>query len=454
MKRIGKYEIVGLLGRGGMGAVYKVRNPLLGSATALKLFKPADELCMLVGKKKLKEQFREEAARMAGLNHPNIAAVYDYDEAAQGPFYTMEFLCWNIGLLIGEHYVVENPSRRLPPEKALDLCIQTLKGLDRMHAAKLVHRDVKPFNILLTWDDRVKLIDFGLSRLRGEVRESGPSGVKIGTPYYASPEQERDPDSVDGAADCWSVGVMLHRLLTGLLPKDGGYTKGPTLPQSGLIVPDSDVEVLFDEFFLRALNRDPQARFQRAGDMIAALNRLGEALAAYWEGVCRFFDQDEAAPAPSAAKRFAPRCKPKKTGPDADRACDILGLDDLGRPKAVRPVRLEPNDAGEVVDAVNGLVWERSGSPYPLDYAEALEHAAELGGAWRLPTVEEAALIVRPDADERAICTEPVFGRTQRAIWTADRRTHAQAWCLHTEMGFFSALDLTCPLWVRAVRSL
>lgn len=145
------------------------------------------------------------------LMHENIADIRDFDSDEQGnPFYIMEYYCNNLGVMIGEHYRVEETSRILDPEKIFLYGSEILDGLGCLHHAGIVHRDIKPYNILITDQDTPKICDFGLSRVRGETFPSAHV-LNVGSPYYAAPEQIADPESADQRADLYSVGVMLFR---------------------------------------------------------------------------------------------------------------------------------------------------------------------------------------------------------------------------------------------------
>ncbi len=426
MRSIGRYVILGLLGRGGMGAVYKAAMPRTGRVVAIKVLRPSEQLAATADLAELRRGFFREAALMASLRHPNIAQVLDVDEApaADGnpagglPFFVMEYYCNNLGALLGEIYRVEEPTRRLGVEQALSCARQLASALARLHHAGIVHRDVKPYNLMLAerppdacpagaglaapvlpdiiLADEVKLIDFGLSRLRGEVSLGTPKGAMVGSPYYAAPEQEVDPESADERADIYSAGVTLFRCLTGHLPQEG-------LPASSL---RAGLDQRFDAFFASACH---QKRGQRPASARALLAELG-ALSVHWarlrDKVCALPDEDRP---PCTARVPAPKLRAHPVHQPLAGAREAFGLDELWRPLACDPERFvligQEGEAGPdlVRDRRTGLVWEREGSPYGLTFAAAEERAARLAAegrfgrfGWRLPTAEELATLLLP----------------------------------------------------------
>ncbi len=448
MKTIGKYEILGLLGAGGMGRVYKVRLPVAGRVVALKLCKPREELEMILGREEIEARFLAEARVLGSLRDEHVASVLDFDRDAEGrPFFVMEYHCLNLGLLLGERHEA-SPARRLTVDRAARYGRQALLGLAHLHWAGVIHRDVKPFNMLVTSEDRLKLIDFGLSRVRGEGRPH-PGGLKIGTPFHTAPEQEASPSEADERSDLFSMGVTMWRMLTGELPGDGPRRR------PGEVNPALGRE--WDDFLLRASHPDRSERFGSAREMLAAL----DAAQAAWRGgvaqACRL-EGPEATP---RARLEKPRSVPRKVRPA--EAGQVFPVDGLMRPRAFAAGEFLASPAGPngltVEHPALGLTWEREGSPFPLQWEEALEYVAELNDAgfagfadWRLPTVDELLTILTPAESRGDYCLQPFFGAERKRLWSADKATFVSAWFIDAELGFVASQDFTCHFHARAVR--
>lgn len=435
-----------------MGAVYKAAMPVTGRIVALKVLKAAEIMEDLLGEAALREMFFKEAAAMASISHANVAAILDVDRGGDGtpPHFTMEYYCGNLGVLMGETYEVEQPSRRLGVDASLHVAREMLSGLDRLHFEGMVHRDVKPFNVMLAEDEggtgTVKLIDFGLSKLRGET-PARHKGMVVGSPYYTAPEQEADPDAADARADLFSVGVTLYRMLTGRLPGQGGTVRS-------ICEIHADLDCAWDDFFARALAPDPADRFRDATAMIGELDRLAADWRARREAVCSapdlLFEPERHDP------DWRPRSEPVKVGAGAARA--YFDLDGLWRPKEYGFARFEPADGGLVRDAVTGLVWEREGSRYPLTWERAHAHVARLnrsgfGGRtdWRLPTVDELTTLFTGRTEPGEFCLEPAFDPRKSRLWSCDAKAFTAAWYADAELGFVWWQDRTCRFFVRAV---
>lgn len=447
MRTIGKYEIKGMLGRGGMGVVYKALMPVVKKIVALKMLAPHPTTLSLLGEEEVRRLFVAEAQTMASIRHPNVLEVLDFDYADGRPFFTMEYYCRSLGSIIGETYRTESPSRIMSLDKTIHYTRQILTGLSRLHRAGIVHRDVKPFNMLVTEEDRLKIGDFGLSKLRGE-RSGPPSGLMFGSPFYAAPEQEREPDLVDPRADLYPVGIIVYRMLAGRLPEEDA-------PPVSMCHPDADQG--WDRLVEKAMQADRDKRFASADDMKEELERL----AAIWAGkkadLCRTALLPDTREEVGTPSEVAPvRDLPVRVNPA--KASKAFDCDDLFRPRTKIGGRFRVFHDAIVVDSVNGLAWQKGGSEDPLDWLEAKAYAGRLasgalGGlsGWRLPTVNELFTILKPAVHGAADCLEGPFDRDRKWLWSADRRSFTAAWCVNVELGFATWGDFTCRSYVRAV---
>ena len=241
-------ELLDLVGRGGMGLVYKARQRRLDRLVALKVLAPD-----LAADPAFAERFLREAQALAKLSHPNVVTVHDFGERNGRYFLLMEYVD---GTSLRQLF--EDGS--LSPPQALRLVPELCAGLQYAHEQGIVHRDIKPENILIDRDGRVKIADFGLVKLldkdEGDWRLTRASQV-MGTPQYMAPEQMNRPQEVDHRADIYSLGVVLYEMLTAELP-----TGRFALPSEKV-----RVDVRLDEVVLKALEREPERRFQRAQDM-------------------------------------------------------------------------------------------------------------------------------------------------------------------------------------------
>ena len=269
-QRLGSYEIVALLGVGGMGQVYRARDPRLERDIALKILQTDDA--------EHRKRFAREARAIAALNHPNIVTIHSVEEVEGQPFLTMEL-------------VEGTPLNRLIPpggfelHELLAIAAPVAEGLAAAHARGIVHRDLKPPNVMVSADGRVKMLDFGLAKnieakslaSAEETRE----GQIIGTLAYMSPEQLM-ADTVDARSDIFSLGVLIYEMATGKRPFDGPNAAvilvsllNSPVPQIGGASAD------LDRIISRATARKPGGRYQRVVDLLSDLRALmtGMALA-------------------------------------------------------------------------------------------------------------------------------------------------------------------------------
>lgn len=450
MKTIGKYIIRGLLGKGGMGKVYKVELPVIGKIVALKLLAPNPFLIDLIGADKARELFISEAVNMAKLRHPNIVDILDFDEVDGQFFYSMDYYSNNLGIIIGETYQVESPSRIIKLDRAVHYISQTLEGLACLHHAGMIHRDIKPFNLLTTEQDTVKICDFGLSKLRGE-RFAGPSGLKVGSAFYAAPEQEENPDQADAPADLYAVGVILYRMLTGKLPM-----QNPAPPSES----NPDLNQDWDRFILKSIDPNPGKRFASAKGMLMALDQLYEAWLDQKEKSCQLMEFVSDAVAVKPRKPICSpsrlRSRPVKINPK--RAGKFFDTDSLWRPRCYIQNDFVKQDNGTIFDRATKLIWEQAGSEYPISWHQAHDHIRKLnqegyGGCkdWRLPTVDELMSLLSETPHGEDFCLEPVFDQHQKWLWSCDRRSFTAAWYVNVDMGFVSWQDFSGYYFVKGV---
>ena len=247
-KKLPQFEILELLGRGGMGVVYKARQLQLDRIVALKILPPVDALTP-----DFVARFTREARALAKLNHANIVTVHDFGETGGLYYIVMEYVDGaNLRQLL--------ESRRLAPAEALAIVPKICDALEYAHDEGLVHRDIKPENLLIDKKGRVKIADFGLAKLlRREPLDLTLtlSGMALGTLRYMAPEQMEKPETVDHRADIYSLGVVIYEMLTGDVPM--GHFELPSQK--------AEVDVRLDKIVLHALERDADRRYQHASEI-------------------------------------------------------------------------------------------------------------------------------------------------------------------------------------------
>jgi beta-lactam-binding protein with PASTA domain/predicted Ser/Thr protein kinase len=265
----GRYRIVRKLGSGGMADVYLAEDEELGRRIAIKILNDRH-----ANDEQFVERFRREAKNAAGLSHPNIVSIYDRGEAEGTYYIAMEYLD---GRSLKELVVARGP---LPIGDAIDATRQVLAALRFAHRKGVVHRDIKPHNVMADADGRLKVTDFGIAR--AGVSQMTEAGSIIGTAQYLSPEQARGA-AVDQRSDLYSVGVVLYEMLTGKTPFTGEtpveiamkHLSDPPRPPS---LERPDISPDLDMVVLRALAKSPDDRFQTAEEMDGELERVSQGL--------------------------------------------------------------------------------------------------------------------------------------------------------------------------------
>ena len=278
---IGKYRVKGELGRGGMGAVYLAEQPGLGREVAIKelIQSAATDPTAL-------KRFLQEAQVMARTSHPNLVQVHDLELSAEANYIVLEFVR---GKSLRD-WLNRGP---IPPPQVFAVMHGVLQALDYAHKHAIVHRDMKPENVLLSDDGMVKVADFGIARLTDDTGVGGTAtktGTTVGTPQYMSPEQVAS-SKVDGRSDLYSAGIMFYELVAGQPPftaseSDGPFTlmakhvqappKPPSLHRPGL---DPQLE----EAILKSISKRPEDRFQTGQEFDDVLSRLADRLFPGWQ---------------------------------------------------------------------------------------------------------------------------------------------------------------------------
>src|SRR3954449_1555014 len=267
----GRYKILKKIGAGGMADVYCAEDQTLGRQVAIKILNDRH-----AGDEQFVERFRREAQNAAGLNHPNIVSIYDRGEAEGTYYIAMEFLD---GRSLKELIVARGPS---PIPVAIGYARQVLAALRFSHRNGIVHRDIKPHNVIVDAEGRIKVTDFGIARA-GAASQMTEAGSIIGTAQYLSPEQARGAP-VDQTSDLYSVGVLLYELLTGTVPFTGDTPVEIAMKHLSQIpeppsVKRPEVPADLDAIVLRALAKDPADRYASAEEMDADLARIAKGMA-------------------------------------------------------------------------------------------------------------------------------------------------------------------------------
>ena len=365
-------EILECLGRGGMGVVYKARQKTLNRFVALKLLAPERVL-----DPQFAERFTREAQALAALNHPNIITIYDFGQAGGFYYLLMEFVDGaNLRQLLR--------ARKFTPEEALAIVPPLCDALQFAHDRGIVHRDIKPENLLLDTAGRVKIADFGIAKMLGTANGSsnagGPAATQsttqsaVGTPGYSAPEQKAHPQRVDSRADIYSLGVVFYELLTGERPD------GRLEPPSKKV----QIDVRLDEVVLRALEKDPELRFQQVSEIKTMVETIV---------------QPPSSPQPASPRADSSMVTPSKERPGnmswtkimamvgacvlLAAAALVIALHSITSSRNVIRIRAFIDDKDEIKIQGNKVWWEHEQGAFPGDPKGANQPTFVNGIAWR-----------------------------------------------------------------------
>ena len=272
INQLGRYEVLGELGQGAMGVVYKAKDPLIDRVVAIKTINLG---LALDEKEEYEGRFYQEAKAAGRLSHPNIVTIYDVGKSGDVAYIAMEFLQGR------ELRDVMNDYGLLPVDQVLDIAHQVAQGLAYAHEHDIVHRDVKPSNIMVVRDGHVKITDFGIARMASSAVHT-QTGMVLGSPKYMSPEQVMGK-TIDQRSDIFSLGVMLYEMLTGQAPFTGENVNAimyQTL-NSAPVPPNTlnhSVPEMLNFIVAKALAKKLEDRYQHAKDFAVDLRACRDTL--------------------------------------------------------------------------------------------------------------------------------------------------------------------------------
>ncbi len=272
ISQLGRYEVISELGQGAMGVVYKARDPLIDREVAIKTINLS---LALEEREEYEARFYQEAKAAGRLGHPNIVTIYDVGRTGDIAYIAMEYLHGR------ELRDVLNEKKILPVSQVLDIVIQVAQGLSYAHEHEIVHRDVKPSNVMIIRDGHVKITDFGIARMASAAVRT-QTGMVLGSPKYMSPEQVLGK-LTDQRSDIFSLGVMLYEMLTGQVPFIGENVNAIMYQTLNAIpAPPSNanpaVPEMLNYIVAKALAKDLDARYQNASELVNDLRACREAL--------------------------------------------------------------------------------------------------------------------------------------------------------------------------------
>ena len=336
---LGRYTILGELGRGAMGVVYQASDPMLNRTVAIKTINVAADP---EERAEYEKRFYQEAKAAGGLSHPNIVTIFDIGHAGDLVYMAMEFVAGSeLKSLLASHLV--------EPQAALDIGAQIAEGLAYAHSRGVVHRDVKPANIMVVPGGPAKIMDFGIARMRSSDVKT-QTGMLLGSPKYMAPEQLLG-GTVDHRCDIFALGVVIYEMAVGASPFSGDditqimYQIVNAAPPAPSAV-HARLPAMLDLVLARALAKDPDRRYQDARELAADLRACGAQLAA---AALRAPDDDDATQTLPIGAFSLPGDDDEKTIalPPPQRAAPVR---DRARrrgaaPRDLAPVRLDRGDA-------------------------------------------------------------------------------------------------------------
>ena len=260
---VDRYEIISKVGAGGMSDVYKAKDHILGRVVAIKVLKQefSEDINFVT-------KFRTEAQSAAGLEHPNIVNIYDVGSESGLHFIVMEYI---EGITLKTY--IEKKGQ-LSFKEATSIAIQVARGIEAAHNKDITHRDIKPQNIMISTDGKVKVTDFGIAKA---ISSNTIGSDAMGSVHYASPEQARN-GLIDGRSDIYSLGIVMYEMVTGRVPFDGDTTVAVALQhlQEEMVAPSTyapEIPISYERIVLKTTQKSPERRYQVMSELLADLRR-------------------------------------------------------------------------------------------------------------------------------------------------------------------------------------
>jgi len=490
------YRFVKELGRGGMADVYLAVQENLNRMVAVKILIPSvfrDSL--------FQKRFRREAQTLSKLVHPNIITIYDVGRKGDTYYIVMEYLQESLKERI-------KTLKRRSPDESLLIIRQVAGALFYAHREGFIHRDIKPDNIMFRKDGTPVLLDFGIARPIKAATKLTKTGMSVGTPNYISPEQAKG-ETIDGRSDFYSLGVVLFEMLTGRVPYDAENTLGVVLKHIDAPVPRLPSALrAYQHLIDRLMAKEARRRLRSEeelnrliGDLLVGKsvppaprskakpkkNSAGPAKTKEMSGPGA---AGVAKPKPSAPpKRRRSRATrgflaavvivaavilffrygPGTGGPEALDSEDVKAMiqrndffDSIWNRYGKHRGRYTPRSIGGervVLDTGAGLMWHPGGSTHKMRFGAAEQWLVNLNrrryagySDWRLPTLKEAATLLRSPGRPGNLCIDALFSQDQPYIWTSDRYGANGAWVIRFDDGYMLGCPRDLEHYVRPVR--
>jgi len=480
-----RYKIIGNIGSGGWGIVYKAFDPKMEREVALKILKDNAH----------KERFHREIKKLAQFKHTNIVQIFDTDEDHGKFFFVMELIKGRSLNKIANDLDIHN---QLDIQKILDIIIQIAKALDYVHKQGIIHRDIKPSNILIDKNFNAKLIDFGIAKSDNpyELSLTGYD-VLIGSCSYMSPEHITHT-IVDGCSDIFSLGIVFYELVTRENPfkSDSQNKTLKAIIEKTPVKPyklNSSVHRKLSNIIMKSLSKKTEERFRTGKEMAKAIKKFNEEKTTKSKFNKNISNENIGIPSNDNSIKFNEKkiegkfnkktsknisnnfINENKDNPEVENNNighfegdvskeiykQIFGLNEEKRPVSYIKNNYIDNNNDTISDIVTGLMWQKSGSEIDITYKDALIYIDEINNRcfagyddWRLSTMIELITLLEPQKNVNNLYISSIFEKKQDWCWSLNTRSPDTAWCIDLKNGCVDWSRFDAINYVRAVRTL